>query len=95
MTIDPKILAAIANASGESQSEPVWVKGTTKAAPDSKYSTLEQLQQAFDHVWAGRFAAADFHQRHQVGRIEPVGVHEALRLTDHFAQLGDQKGRRG
>ena len=45
MTIDPKILAAIANAAGESQSSPVWVKGTTKAAPDSKYLTLEQMQE--------------------------------------------------
>lgn len=45
MAIDPKKLDEISNASGASQSEPVWVKGTNKAAPDSKYSTLEQMQQ--------------------------------------------------
>lgn len=82
MTIDPKILAAIANAAGESQSEPVWVKGTTKAAPDSKYSTLEQLQQDLESQAATRspeynkvvqnLYAANFISKSQVDQVPSV-----------------------
>jgi hypothetical protein len=82
MAIDPEILAAIAAAAGESQSSPVWVKGTTKAAPDSRYLTLEQMQEDLYNQAALRspeyskivqnMYAANFISKSQAGQVDSV-----------------------
>ncbi len=45
-------------------------------------------------VLVSRRPGADFHQRDQIGGIEPVGVEETVRIVDELGQAIDQYGRR-
>ena len=56
---------------------------------------FEQALDAVDNRRIGRLARRDFHQRNEIGRIEPVCIEKPPRMCDGAGEIVDQDGRGG